>query len=162
MLVKTAFVHCSFIHVNGIKWEKHAICNDCATHLIFSKRPTQKGNWFLWVFAFFIALQVFPPVTEIYTAGMLNLTCEYEEPVIMKEVLPPSAQDIYSYLDDDDYGRDRSDDIVETTERTDQKSHVANYMEIAPAPGRSGEIQCLSEKDGKVLHTWKYRIIRRW
>ncbi len=78
----------------------------------------------------------------------------------MKEVLPSSAQDVYSYLDDDDYGRDRSDDIVETTERTDQKSHIANYMEIAPAPGRFGEIQCLTEKDGKVLHTWKYKIIR--
>lgn len=78
----------------------------------------------------------------------------------MKEVLPSSAQDVYSYLDDDDYGRDRSDDIVETTERTDQKSHIANYMEIAPAPGRFGEIQCLTEKDGKVLHTWRYKIIR--
>lgn len=93
---------------------------------------------------------------------MLNLTCESEEPVIMKEVLPHGhQQDLYSYLDDDDYGRDRSEDIVETTEKTEQKMHVANYMEIAPAPGRTGDIQCLTEK-GTVLHTWKYKIIREF
>ncbi|CAL8104131.1 unnamed protein product [Orchesella dallaii] len=107
------------------------------------------------------SLKIYPPVTEVYTSGMLNLTCESEEPVIMKEVMPPSAQDIYSYLDEDDYGRDRSDDIIETTEKTEQTSHIANYMELAPAPGRTGEFQCLTEKDGKILHSWKYRIIRK-
>ncbi|ODN06334.1 hypothetical protein Ocin01_00359, partial [Orchesella cincta] len=107
------------------------------------------------------SLKIFPPVSEVYTSGMLNLTCESEEPVIMKELMPPSAQDIYSYLDEDDYARDRSDDIIETTEKTEQTSHIANYMELAPAPGRTGEIQCLTEKDSKILHTWKYRIIRK-
>lgn len=113
------------------------------------------------------AFKVFPSQKEVYTSTVLNLTCEStEEPVILKEVRvrPPTGLDDYSYDDnsndgDSDSTEDDDDDIVETMEKTENKIHAANYLEKNPTPGSFGEFQCLTEKEGKVLHTWKYRVL---
>jgi len=95
--------------------------------------------------------QAFPDQNEVYTSSVLNLTCEAEEPVVLKEVLPV----------ENDYMMYPDEEIVETTEKTEQKTHVANYYEKTPVVGSFGEFQCVSEADSKVLHTWKYRVINK-
>lgn len=109
----------------------------------------------------------------MYAWNSLNLTCVANEPVILKEILPPrSASYPYFYdelglpLDDDYYystgydpGRDEDNILAAADEQTKENNFVANFFEPHPIPGAFGEVQCLTEKGKKLIHSWKYHVI---
>lgn len=110
------------------------------------------------------AFRAIPAESFVYSSTILNFTCEStEEPVILKEVKVRSGDyDSYVYdLERQEGGANSNsvEDIEEIVEKNENKVHVANYLEMSPTPGAYGEIQCLSEKDKRVLHTWQYRVL---
>lgn len=117
---------------------------------------------FLSLSAFISAFRASPADSIVYTSGILNLTCEStEESVIMKEVKARPLYDHYVYEgdDNDDVRSNSVEDVEETVEKNENKLHVANYLEMNPLPGSYGEIQCLAEKDRRILHSWQFRIL---
>lgn len=76
--------------------------------------------------------------------------------------LSPGYDDAYNMYDEEDetdVNSNSVEDIDETLERTENKLHVANYLDLNPVPGTFGEFQCLAEKDKRVLHSWRYRVL---
>ncbi|OXA50297.1 hypothetical protein Fcan01_14900 [Folsomia candida] len=111
--------------------------------------------------------RAFPPESTVFTSNILNLTCQSsEDSVILKQVkvrpLSPGYDDAYNMYDEEDetdVNSNSVEDIDETLERTENKLHVANYLDLNPVPGTFGEFQCLAEKDKRVLHSWRYRVL---
>ncbi|CAG7827192.1 unnamed protein product, partial [Allacma fusca] len=96
-----------------------------------------------------------PSESIVYVGTVLNLTCEFNEPVIIKET--ESSQPIY---DDGTVHTSAEDEIEETIETTPTNKHIANYIDTYPIPGSFGEFQCLRDNPEKtILHTWNYFVI---
>ena len=101
------------------------------------------------------AAKVSPSDTILYVGKTINLTCEYTEPVLIKET--ESNLPVY---DDDEGDMSVEEEIEETTETIPTSVHVANYIDTDPVPGSFGEFQCVTDSPEKrVLHAWKYFVI---
>lgn len=84
----------------------------------------------------------------------INLTCEYPEPVVIKE----TESNLPVYGSDEDVSME--EEIEESTETIPTSTHVANYIDTDPIPGSFGEFQCVTENaEKRVLHTWQYFVI---